>query len=255
MPLRGAAGRHQRPASALRRPGLARAGPHTPSARRLSVGSPGDAPGAARCRLPRRSIVPLPAAASRSLPCGPSLRDWLSPPLDPPVTRTERGACEQPMREMSNAGLRGARMWVSGPVACASPGCVHDVGCLVAGRGWPRCRPALDLTLNRVCPNSPHPSLCRAGGGRPGSQTGSAHGKRPGSAPRPRSPGWHQAAGTTTVVSAGAAAPEAIAASQGMRRVTTTNSWRSSAAASAAWAWPLVSRLRSRVVSWPCRVA
>jgi hypothetical protein len=173
----------------------------------------------------------------------------------PAATHPVLGACEQPMRELSSAGLDGVGRgrWARrhlGRRAVVNDGVPGDW----QGAG-PRCRPALDLTLNRVCPNSPHPSLCRAGGGAQARRRvlPMENGRVP---PRARwSPGWHQAAGTTTVTWSGAAAPEAIAASQGTRRVTTTCSWRSSAAARAAWAWPPVSRLASRVVSWPCRAA
>ncbi len=69
---RGAAARRRGPALA---PGLclgARPGARRPRAismPMISQAHPATQPGAARCRLPRRFIVPLPAAASRS-PCG-----------------------------------------------------------------------------------------------------------------------------------------------------------------------------------------
>jgi hypothetical protein len=88
-PLRGAAGRRQRPASGL---GEAPAGPRRPSRSQPAadlLGSLGPATGAGRCRLPRRSSVPLPAAASRSLPLVASLRDQLA--LNQDATPTGSG--------------------------------------------------------------------------------------------------------------------------------------------------------------------
>jgi len=48
----------------------------------------------AQCRLPRRSIVLLPAAASRSLPAVASLRDGFAN-LDPASTRQDPAAARK----------------------------------------------------------------------------------------------------------------------------------------------------------------
>src|SRR5690242_3739373 len=120
------------------------------------------------------------------------------------------------MRGMSIAGWMGcghaglARRLAAAGLCC---GC-----CLVAVRAVALARPVLDLTHNRVCPNSPHPSLPRGGRGAqahsrvlPMKDAGFALARLP--------PGSHQATATTTWPWPGRAAPEAIAGSHGTRRV------------------------------------
>jgi hypothetical protein len=106
------------------------------------------------------------------------------------------------------------------------------------GPGPSRARPNAQPGLSQ------QPSSELAGGGR-GAQ---AHSRvlpveDAGFALARLSPGSHQATATTTWPWPGMAAPEAIAGSHGTPRVITTCSWRSSAAASAAWACPVLSRL------------
>src|SRR5262249_37764540 len=86
----------------------------------------------------------------------------------PPLTRcplTGFGAYEQPMRRMSNAGLR-----VLGRAELARGWCAWGLlarGLTGDGKHGSPDPPLLDLTRNRVCPNSPHPSLSRGAGGAP----------------------------------------------------------------------------------------
>src|SRR5215470_10862877 len=154
---------------------------------------------------------------------------------------------------MSNAGLGAlgraglARGWCAGGLL--AEGLAGD-----GQHGGPG-PPLLDLTHNRVCPNSPHPSLSRGGGRGAQAHSRVLPMKDAGFARARTSPGSHQATAITTWASAGVAAPEAMAGSQGTRRVTTTCSWRSSAAARAAWACPVLSRLPSRVVRNVSRAA
>jgi hypothetical protein len=155
------------------------------------------------------------------------------------------------MREKSIAGWAGCgRVRAARRVAAGR--CCGGVWWLAGGcPGPPRARPNAQPGLSQ----QPSSELV-AGGGR-GAQ---AHSrvlpmKDAGFALARLSPGSHQATATTTWSSPGMAAPEAIAGSHGTRRVTTTCSWRSSAAASAAWACPVLSRLTSRVVRWVSRAA
>src|SRR5262249_6955440 len=82
-----------------------RAGP-TPEAIADQPGSSGYAPGAARCRLPRRSIVRLPAAASRSLPAVASHAIGFAEPR-PGVHSPGFGGCEEAVRRKFRGELRG----------------------------------------------------------------------------------------------------------------------------------------------------
>lgn len=100
---------------------------------------------------------------------------------------------------------------------------------------------ALDLTSNRVLPNSPHPSSMGERAGRPGSGSGSTQGLVGFAPPTPVS---HQAASGIT------SEPPAMAGSQATRSVTTTKSCRNKAAPSAARALPSFKGFSALVRRW-----
>jgi len=187
-----------------------------------------------------RTVAPGPREASPSLVYGAALLMRLGVRLPPGFKSRSLRSCGHPGPESqvdhAPVAQRIEHLTTDQKVGGSNP----------FGRASAEAPPSvLDLANNRVLPNSPHASSGGGWAGRPCSGMGSTQG-RVGFAPAPSSP--HAASGATSGVSV--AVVPARVGSHAARRVRTTNSWRSRAAAIAAWAWPSCRGFWVRVVRW-----